>query len=112
MLANETNELRAPFPIGIIRMHSYIGIASLPTDSPVMKKFVLLAIRFYQRTLSPDHGYGRWLSRTAGCRFHPSCSQYTYEAVEKRGVLKGLFLGAWRILRCNPWSRGGYDPVK
>lgn len=77
-----------------------------------MKKLVLKIIKLYQATFSPDHGYGRWLSRTAGCRYHPTCSQYTYEAVEKHGTIKGLSLGAWRILRCNPWSKGGYDPVR
>jgi uncharacterized protein len=77
-----------------------------------MKFIILKFIRLYQRTFSPDHGYGRWLSRTAGCRFHPSCSQYMYKAVEKRGVIVGVGLGVWRILRCNPFSKGGFDPVK
>ncbi len=77
-----------------------------------MKKIVLNIIRLYQKTLSPDHGWGRLLNRHAGCRFHPSCSQYAYEAVEKYGVVRGIGKGVWRILRCNPWSKGGYDPVK
>ncbi|OGK40547.1 membrane protein insertion efficiency factor YidD [Candidatus Roizmanbacteria bacterium RIFCSPHIGHO2_12_FULL_44_10] len=47
----------------------------------------------------------------APCRFRPTCSQYTYQAVEKYGVIKGLYLGMRRILRCHPWSRGGYDPA-
>jgi len=76
-----------------------------------MKKFVLATIKLYQSTLSPDHGFGRIFNRTAGCRFHPSCSQYMYEAVEKHGAARGLGLGTWRILRCNPWSKGGFDPV-
>jgi len=76
-----------------------------------MKKFVLATIKLYQYTLSPDHGFGRIFNRTAGCRFHPSCSQYMYEAVEKHGAVRGLGLGTWRILRCNPWSKGGFDPV-
>jgi len=46
------------------------------------------------------------------CRFEPSCSKYTYQAIEKYGVIKGGFLGAWRIFRCNPFSKGGLDPVK
>jgi uncharacterized protein len=77
-----------------------------------MKKIILKLIRLYQRTLSPDHGYGRWISRTAGCRFYPTCSAYTYDAVMRYGVAKGLVLGAYRIMRCHPWSRGGHDPVK
>ncbi|MDQ3921076.1 MAG: membrane protein insertion efficiency factor YidD [Actinomycetota bacterium] len=46
------------------------------------------------------------------CRFSPSCSRYTLMAIHKHGVLKGGLLGAWRILRCNPFSKGGFDPVK
>jgi len=46
------------------------------------------------------------------CKFHPTCSQYTYEAIEKYGVIKGGVMGVWRILRCNPWGKGGEDPVK
>jgi len=46
------------------------------------------------------------------CRFVPTCSQYAVEAVEKHGVLRGLLMAAWRILRCHPFAKGGYDPVK
>ncbi|MGA1862165.1 membrane protein insertion efficiency factor YidD [Deferribacter thermophilus] len=46
------------------------------------------------------------------CRYYPSCSQYAKEAIVKKGILKGLLLSGWRILRCNPFSKGGYDPVK
>ncbi len=46
------------------------------------------------------------------CRFYPSCSSYTLEAIEKYGVLKGGMIGFYRLLRCNPWNPGGYDPVK
>lgn len=46
------------------------------------------------------------------CRFEPSCSRYTYTAIEKYGVIKGTLMGTWRILRCNPFNKGGYDPVK
>jgi putative membrane protein insertion efficiency factor len=60
-------------------------------------------IRLYQRWISP------MFPNT--CRFHPSCSQYTYEAIEKYGLFKGTMLGAWRILRCNPYSKGGFDYV-
>jgi uncharacterized protein len=77
-----------------------------------MKQIVLKIIKLYQHTASPDHGWGRLFFRHAGCRYHPSCSQYMYEAVEKYGVIKGLGFGVWRILRCNPWSRGGHDPVR
>ncbi len=66
-------------------------------------KFVILCIRGYQLCLSPF--FGRW------CRFTPTCSAYTLEAVRRFGAIKGIALGAWRILRCNPFCAGGYDPV-
>ena len=68
-------------------------------------------IQLYQVTLSPDHS---WLAAHfpgGYCRFSPSCSQYTLEAIERRGAIRGSLLGAWRILRCNPWSVGGQDEV-
>jgi len=70
-----------------------------------MKKLTLTLLRFYKKYLSP----GRFEIKI--CRFEPSCSRYTAEAVEKHGVFKGLLLGGWRVLRCNPFSKGGYDPV-
>ncbi len=60
-------------------------------------------IRFYQRNISP-------LKRTK-CPYIPSCSEYTRQAIEKYGPLKGTAMGTWRIMRCNPFSHGGYDPV-
>ena len=68
-----------------------------------MKKFVISDIRFYQREISP-------LSPPR-CRYIPTCSQYALEAVEKYGAIKGTFLATKRILRCNPFHKGGYDPV-
>ena len=68
-----------------------------------MKKFVTSAIRFYQREISPLF--------PPRCRYIPTCSQYALEAVEKYGAVKGSFLAAKRILRCNPFHKGGYDPV-
>ena len=67
-------------------------------------KFILISlIRFYQRFISP-------LTPPA-CRFTPTCSQYTLEAIQKYGALKGTWLGIKRICRCHPWSGSGYDPV-
>ncbi len=68
-----------------------------------MKAIALGAIRFYQATIS------RLLPPT--CRFYPSCSHYGYEAVARYGVIRGGWLAAKRIVRCNPFNRGGYDPV-
>ena len=68
-----------------------------------MKKLVIAMIRFYQKYISPYKG--------TKCPYVPSCSQYGLEAIEKYGVIKGGLLAAWRILRCNPFSKGGYDPV-
>ena len=69
----------------------------------MLQKLFLLLIRFYQVAISP---YKR-----PCCRFTPTCSQYTYEAVKKHGALKGGYLGIKRILKCHPLHKGGYDPV-
>jgi len=65
---------------------------------------VLLPVVLYRRVLSP-------LKRTPTCRFLPTCSEYALEAVRERGVVVGGALATWRVLRCNPLFRGGYDPV-
>ncbi|MGH7903609.1 MAG: membrane protein insertion efficiency factor YidD [Candidatus Dormibacteraceae bacterium] len=68
-----------------------------------MTKLLLLAVRGYQLTLSRLLG--------SSCRYYPSCSHYTYEAISRHGWLRGSYLGVRRILRCNPFFKGGYDPV-
>ena len=70
----------------------------------MIKKAVIKTIDFYRNHLS--------LLKLPSCRYYPTCSQYTREAVIKYGPLRGLLKGALRILRCNPFSRSGYDPVK
>ena len=78
-----------------------------------MKIVFLKIIRVYQTYISPDHSkIGKALHPYGFCRFHPTCSQYTYQAIEKYGILKGSFMGTKRIFRCNPWNKGGIDPVK
>ena len=74
--------------------------------------FVLKLIKIYQKTLSFDHGIFRSLFPYGYCRFKPTCSEYAYQSIEKYGVIKGGFKACWRILRCNPFNKGGYDPVK
>lgn len=69
----------------------------------MVKKLILLLIRLYQRYLSPLTG--------SSCRFYPSCSHYTHEAIEKYGAGRGIWMGGKRLLRCHPWTAGGYDPV-
>ena len=65
---------------------------------------VLLPIWGYQKLISPMLGQH--------CKYHPSCSAYAVQAIQRFGILRGLVLAGWRLLRCNPWSRGGYDPVE
>lgn len=74
-----------------------------PASGFMLKKIFIFPIRVYQLTLSPILG--------AHCRHTPSCSQYTIEAIQEWGVLKGTWIGAKRIARCHPWGTSGYDPV-
>lgn len=71
-----------------------------------MKKFVLMLIKFYQKYLSSKN-FG-----IHACIFEPSCSEYVFQAVQKYGIIKGLSKGFIRILKCNPFAKGGFDPLK
>jgi putative membrane protein insertion efficiency factor len=64
--------------------------------------------------LAPIAAYHRWVSpsRPRRCRYEPTCSAYATEAIERFGVIRGLVLACWRLLRCNPFSHGGFDPVR
>ena len=69
-----------------------------------LRGFLVAPIRLYQRTISP--------ALPARCKYHPSCSEYAVQAVRRYGVLRGVVLAGWRLLRCNPWSHGGVDFVE
>lgn len=96
-------ELSGPqgVPEGTIAAH---GNPGEELERPVggLARLAVAAIRGYQKTAK---------YRPPVCRFNPSCSEYTRQAIVRYGFLKGSAMGAWRICRCNPWSKGGYDPV-
>ena len=72
-----------------------------------VKNFLIKSIEWYQKHISA------WLEyKNIMCKYYPTCSEYTKQAIEKYGVIKGIFIGLKRILRCNPFSKGGYDPLK
>jgi len=72
-----------------------------------MKKILIKFIEFYQKNISS------WLEyKNIRCKYYPTCSEYTKQAIEKYGAFKGTVLGIIRILKCNPFSKGGYDPLK
>ncbi len=69
-----------------------------------MRGAALAMLRFYKRNVSP--------TLPPACRYEPTCSMYAQAAIEKYGVLRGVPMAAWRLVRCHPWAHGGYDPVK
>ena len=69
-----------------------------------VRTLLVAPIRLYQRAISP--------ALPSRCKYHPSCSQYAVEAVRRYGVMRGIVLAGWRLLRCNPWSHGGVDFVE
>jgi putative membrane protein insertion efficiency factor len=75
----------------------------VPLLSRLARIVVSAPIMVYQRVISPG------LPRR--CRYEPTCSRYALQSIDEYGILRGLVLAVWRLLRCNPWSRGGYDPV-
>ncbi|MCX6795541.1 MAG: membrane protein insertion efficiency factor YidD [Candidatus Falkowbacteria bacterium] len=75
------------------------------------RHLVISIIRFYQKTLSFDHGPLKSVYPHGFCRFNPSCSEYSVQAIEKYGIFKGGIKSCWRIIRCNPFNKGGNDPL-
>ena len=70
----------------------------------LLRRLATAPVRFYQRAISPG--------LPARCKYYPSCSEYAVQAVRRYGILRGVVLAAWRLLRCNPWSHGGVDFVE
>ena len=81
------------------------------TEPSPVKRLAIGLIRLYQKTLSLDHGPLKFLYPNGYCKFHPTCSEYACQAIERYGLLKGWTLAVKRVLRCNPWSQAGIDPV-
>ncbi len=69
-----------------------------------LRSAAIIPIKVYQRVISPALG--------SRCKYYPSCSEYAAQAISRFGILRGLVLAGWRLLRCNPWSHGGVDPVE
>jgi uncharacterized protein len=74
------------------------------TPATVGRAAFVAPIKLYQKLVSPTLGQR--------CKYYPSCSEYAAQAIRKFGILRGLVLAGWRLLRCNPWSHGGFDPVE
>ena len=72
-----------------------------------MKKISIFLLRFYKKRISPIFSF-----MGIHCKYYPTCSEYMRQAIEKYGFFKGFWWGVWRFLRCNPFSKGGYDPLK
>lgn len=77
-----------------------------------MKQIATALITLYQRLLSPDHSFWSKAAFPFGyCKFQPTCSEYARIAIEKYGIIRGGIHALWRIVRCNPWSKGGEDAI-
>ena len=75
----------------------------------IPRRILIGFIWIYQKTLSPDHSWLKFLFPGGYCKFQPSCSQYARESLQKNGAIIGTAKAFWRVLRCNPWSKGGND---
>ncbi len=77
-----------------------------------LRYFTIKLIKIYQKTLSRDHGFFKNNYPFGYCRFRPTCSEYAILAIEKYGIIRGGAKALWRIIRCNPWNKGGEDPLE
>lgn len=80
--------------------------------SQLFGRLMIGIIRIYQKTFSFDHSPFKIMYPHGFCRFHPTCSEYSIQAIKKYGPIKGGLMATWRILRCNPFNKGGNDPLK
>jgi putative membrane protein insertion efficiency factor len=101
--------MERPSPSPEIGGREAVVTAGVGTDRPPRRPtpvawLALGAIRLYKRFVSP--------LLPSACRFYPTCSEYGYEAIAKYGIIKGGWLALWRLARCNPFGRGGFDPVE
>jgi hypothetical protein len=87
-----------------VRFAGMSDAEGLGVTARIGRAVVLAPVAVYQRLISPG------LPRR--CKYEPTCSRYAVQAVQEYGILRGLVLAGWRLLRCNPWSHGGYDPVE
>lgn len=78
----------------------------------MLKRIAVKLIELYQKTLSPDHGMLKILFPFGACRYQPTCSEYSKQAIIKYGIWRGMFIAIKRIIRCHPKAVGGYDPLK
>lgn len=78
----------------------------------IPQQMIIGLIRAYQMLLSPDHSFLKYIFQKRVCRFHPTCSDYAIEAIQKYGLVKGIPMSLKRISKCHPFSDGGYDPVE
>jgi putative membrane protein insertion efficiency factor len=76
-----------------------------------IRTLITKVIEIYQKTISPDHGWFKFRYPYGYCKFYPSCSEYSRQVISRYGVLRGSCKSLWRILRCNPWSKGGVEEV-
>jgi putative membrane protein insertion efficiency factor len=89
--------------LGVLAQGLRLLVAGLRLAAVGLRLLVLVPIVLYQRVISPG------LPRR--CRYEPTCSRYAVQAIQRYGILRGLVLAGWRLLRCNPFSHGGFDPV-
>jgi len=76
------------------------------------QNLALTLIRLYQKTLSPDHGLLKYFYPQGACIYRPTCSEYAHDTIKHFGIARGVWLGIKRLLRCHPWHKPGYEPIK